>query len=138
MPMTIYKLSSAAAGDSVASLDIQLDGVIRSIHMSLNPAAVDLIDDGADAELSFLSSNTFTNSDVRGSLMIIQSSMGLLTQGGSQTAVNAQISALEIPVNAGERIHLHLQHSGGTASARCHAYLFVEDKGVGRMAGRRR
>ena len=138
MPMTIYKLYGADAGDSVASLDVQLDGDIMAIHMSMMCTGAALVNDGGQAELSFLSTNTFTNSDVRGSLMIIQSRLGFLTTGGGNTAINANVSSLEIPVNAGERVHLHIQHLGGVTAATTNAYIFVKDKGTGRIAGRRR
>lgn len=138
MPMTVYKLFATATGDSAASLDIQLDGEIMAIHMSCAPAGVDALNDGVEAEVSFLSSNSLSNNDTRGSLMIIQSALGMLTQGGNNSAVNANISSLEIPVSAGERIHLHILLSGGATSGSVHAYLFVRDKGVPRIPGRRR
>lgn len=138
MPMTIYKLYGAAAGDSIASLDIQLDGEIQAIHMTMSVNGADALNDGAESELSFLSSNTFANSDARGSLMIVQSAMGFLTQGGGNVAVNAQISSLQIPVSAGERVHLHINLAGGASSAPTQAYMFVSDKGTPRIPGRRR
>jgi len=136
--MTIYKLYGSVTGDSVASLDIQLDGEIMAIHMTQRVTGVDALEDGAEAELSFLSTNSFANNDVRGSLMTIQGSLGVLTQGGNNTGINAQVSSLEIPVSAGERIHLHINLRGGASAANTHAYLYVRDKGVARIPGRRR
>lgn len=138
MPMTIYKLYGFADGDSIASLDIQMDGDITAVHMSTSPVGFDALDDAVSAECSFLSSNSFGNSDTRGSIMIIQSRLGMLTQGGCNSAVNAQISSMEVPVAAGERIHLHIALGGGTVSAGTHAYLYVRDKGTPRIPGRRR
>lgn len=138
MPMTIYKLYSAAFGDSTASLDIQLDGVIQSIHMTGRANGIDALNDGFEAEVSFLSTNSFTSNDTRGSLMIIQSCLGMLTDGGGNLSVNAQISTLMVPVAAGERVHLHAAAIGGSTGGAVHAFLFVEDKGIQRISGRRR
>lgn len=138
MPMTIYKLFASTSGDSVASLDIQLDGEIQAIHMSGEAVAADALDDGYKAELSFLSTNTFSNNDVRGSLMTIQAKLGLLTQGGGNVATNAQISSLGIPVAAGERVHLHISFAGGISAAAVFAYMYIQDKGTPRIPGRRR
>lgn len=138
MPMTIYKLHASTAGDSVASLDIQLDGEIESIHMAMFAADCDALNDAALAEMSFLSTNSFTSNDVRGSLMIVQSGIGFLTQGGGNMAQNANISSLQIPVAAGERIHLHISLIGGCSSAATHGYMYVRDKGTPRIPGRRR
>lgn len=138
MPMTIYKLFASAAGDSIASLDIQLDGDMMAIHMTMHVSNCDLLDDGAGAELSFLSSNSFASSDTRGSLMIIQSRLMMLTTGGGNAGVNANISSLEVPVAAGERIHMHIQLTGGASAANTHAYMYVRDKGTPRIPGRRR
>lgn len=138
MPMTIYKLYASSGGDSVASLDIQMDGTITAIHMSIKVIGIDALDDGGDAELSFLSTNSFGSNDVRGSLMTIQCKVGLLTQGGGPASANAQVSSLEIPVAAGERIHMHIAFTGGPVSAPTHGYLYVADKGIARLPGRRR
>lgn len=138
MPMTIYKLRANDNGDSVASLDIQIDGIITAIYMTGKGSDVNAQDDGWMAETSFLSSNSFGVNDVRGSLMIIQSELGALTSGGLNTAVNANISSMEIPVAAGERIHMHILKIGTTGSCTVHAYLYVLDKGTPRIPGRRR
>lgn len=138
MGMTIYKLYSGTAGDSVASLDIQLDGEIESILMSCDASGVNLMDEGVQVEVSFLSTNTFAVNDSRGSLMIIQSRSGLLTSGALNSAINMSVSALGVPVAAGERIHLHILDIGTISGRTGMAYLYVRDKGVSRMAPRRR
>lgn len=138
MPMTIYKLWSDQVGDSVASLDVQLDGNITSILLACQAGGVDVLNEGVSAEVSFLSSNTISSNDVRGSLMAIQSRLGAITTGGMNTAQNISVSTLYIPVNAGERIHLHIEDIGTLASRTAFCYLYVEDKGTGRTAGRRR
>lgn len=138
MPMTIYKLYAAVATDDAASLDIQMDGTIKSMLMTARWQGVDAINEGGMAEMSFLSTNTFSANDARGSLMLIQSISGLLTSGMLQTAVNQSLSSLEIPVAAGERIHLHIVNNGTITTVEVHGYLFVEDKGIQRVPGRRR
>lgn len=138
MPMTIYKLRANGNGDSLASLDIQIDGIITAIFMTGKGSGMDALNDGWMAEVSFLSSSTFTVNDVRGSLMTIQSEIGFLTTGGCNTGVNANISSMEVPVSAGERIHMHILHLGTISSATVHCYLYVLDKGTPRIPGRRR
>lgn len=138
MPMTIYKLYADGAGDSVASLDIQIDGIITSMMMTTVPLGVNVLDEGVQAEVSFLSSNTFTTNDARGSLMMLNSCLGAITTGGCNTAMNCAISSLEIPVSAGERIHLHILDIGTVTDRATHCYLYVLDKGTPRTPGRRR
>ncbi len=136
--MTIYKLHTTSSGDSVASLDIQLDGIIQAIHMTMRLTGVNGLNEGQEAEISFLSTSTFGVNDVRGSLMIIQSQTGFLTSGMANVATNSQVSSLEIPVNAGERIHMHTNDVGAPGGRSVHGYLYVADKGILRQAGRRR
>lgn len=138
MPMTIYKMFANTAGDSQASSDVQLDGTIRAMLMSARFDGCDGLNDGGQAECSFLSTNSFAANDVRGSLMMLQSTSGMLTSGMLQTAMNIDISSLEIPVNAGERIHLHTALFGGATAIEVHVYLYVLDRGVARTAARRR
>lgn len=138
MPMTIYKLFGSTGGDSIASLDIQMDGEIKSIHMTCRANGVNAADEGMVAEISFLSTNTFGANDARGSLMMIQTNVGLLTSGMGPSAINASISSLEIPVAAGERVHMHISDFGTLTGRDAHAYLYVQDKGIARIPGRRR
>ncbi len=138
MAMTIYKLYGTGDGESISSVDVQMDGIIQSLMMTGYCTGADALNDGFFAELSFLSSNSKTSSDTRGSLMIIQSLFGLLTSGGFNSGVNMGVSSLEIPVAAGERVHLHISQLGGITAAFVHAFMYVRDKGTVRAAGRRR
>lgn len=138
MPMTIYKLYGTAATDDCASLDIQIDGIITAIHMTALAMGVNAADEGLYAECSFLSTNTFSANDARGSLMIIEVVSGMLTSGMGMMAANASIASLEIPVAAGERIHMHISDIGTLSSRNAHAFLYVLDKGTPRIPGRRR
>ncbi len=137
MPMTIYKLFGSVSQDSSATIDVQLDGEIQSILMTTDCSGADALNDGMRAELSFLSTNSFGTNDTRGSLMMIHNRMGILTQGGGNMDNNFSVSGLEVPVNAGERLHLHISHQGG-ATGTCHAYVYIRDKGVTRTPPRRR
>ncbi len=132
MPMTIYKLYASSSGDSVASFDVQLDGEIKALLMSADASGADALNEGVLAELSFLSSNTFANSDVRGSLMTIQIRFGVLTSGGMNASENYHVSGLEVPVNAGERIFLHVSDQGTLTGRNVYAYLYIKDKGTSR------
>lgn len=139
MGMTIYKLFADALGDSVGSLDIQIDGTITSVMMTGSAAGQDVLNDGWQAEVSFLSTNTFAANDVRGSIMTVQSRFGVLsTEGGHNSAINMTSGAVKIPVSAGERVHLHLAEFGTLTARQVHCYLYVEDKGTARIPGRRR
>lgn len=126
--MSVYKLYAVGTGgteNSLAALDIQFDGVITSIFMTMIHDG-DANDEFANAEVSFLSTNTMASNDARGSLMIIGTQMGLTTSGVATNNVNASTGPVEIAVVAGERVHLHISASAGLG-AQCQCYLYVVD-----------
>ena len=127
----IYKLFGAvpnnATTDSIASLDIQEDGFITAVAMYIDPSTLDAVDDEVRCEVSFMSSNTFTVNDTRGSIFQHGVSQQFLTSGGGMGSLNASISGLLVPVEGGERVHLHsLSVLGGSGSS-VTVYLYVED-----------
>ena len=136
--MSVYKLyfNIVADLDSVASLDIQNDGYITGLSWFMTPVGCDALNDGVAAEVSFMSTNTFNVSDVRGSIDMVGSVINFLTSGGGNMAVVKNMENLKVPVNAGERIHLHGNITGGGTAA-THVYLYVED-GVEDTKPRRR
>ncbi len=138
--MSVYKIYgtsvSATVSNSLATLDIQVDGLIVALLTDINPNGMDALNDEVLMELSFLSSNTFTINDSRGSLIVASLGQNFLTSGGGVGGGNASIGGLSIPVNAGERIHLHTSSSSGV-TAGCTGYLYVND-GVDLKPARRR
>lgn len=138
--MTIYKLmGSAPAGvttDSLATIDIQNDGHIVAIAMMAAPEGMDALGDFYWAEVSFMSTSTFANNDVRGSLLMLAAFQNFLTTGGGGGGGQANLSGVRLPVAAGERIHLHTFMDTGV-SGRVQVYLYIED-GVGDSKPKRR
>ncbi|KKK90953.1 hypothetical protein LCGC14_2717840, partial [marine sediment metagenome] len=96
MAMTIYKMAGVTLADSTAVIDIQTDGEIKAIFMSLEGIGFNAADEETRAELSFASANSFGTNDVRGSLMQLRVASGLLTSGMMQSSANAGISGLSI------------------------------------------
>lgn len=138
MAMTVYKLYAGAVGDSAASLDIQLDGEIEAIMMGVEASGVQAADEGVAAEVSFMSTSSFTVNDTRGSLMMLQYRVGLLTSGMAPAGSHMAVGNLEIPVGQGERIHLHVTDFGTVTARRAWAYIYVRDRGIARTPTRRR
>lgn len=133
--MSIYKLFGAGSGgteNSLASLDIQNEGVIVGIWGSLL-GDLDADTETLSVEASFLSTNTIASNDARGSLFLLSAQTAGAANFLSQ---NAGISGLAIPVAAGERVHLHVVASAGvTCSA--HIYLHVNDGASAELRRRR-
>lgn len=134
--MTIYKLYNefTSSADSGALLDIQFDGVITAIDWNVR-ADLDADTEAYNVELSFLSTNTFTVNDSRGSISMV-GAQASGTPGFIDHVVAKGLSGLAIPVTAGERVHLH-GTLAGTASVRAHCYLHVEDRADPRLRRRR-
>jgi len=133
--MSVYKLGvlqSQAVGDDVASLDVQFDGHITAIDWSMD-ADIDAADETTNAEVSFLSVNTIGANDARGSISACKAAISLVTAESGLTSVNKTISGLRIPVNQGERIHLHTTGS----IVGIEVYLYVEDSSDPRLRRRR-
>lgn len=126
--MSTYKLFGAGTGgveNGVAQIDIQFDGTISSIHGSMI-STVDADDEFASVEASFLATNTTAVNDARGSLITLQAQSSLVTSGFSINGVNSGVGPVDIPVNAGERIFLHINSSAGVVTS-AQIYLYVLD-----------
>jgi len=126
--MSIYKLFGSATGgseSSVANLDIQFDGVITAMHACMF-ADFDVDGESATAEASFLSTSTIANNDARGSLLTIQGSNAQAAAGTAVVAINSGVSGVNIPVTAGERVHLHFENTAGV-TGQAHFYFYVDD-----------
>lgn len=143
MSDVIYKLfGQAVAGatsDSLATVDIQDDGFIEGVLLNVAPRDADALGDQLAMEISFSSSNTFTNNDVRSSIALIGTRQAFLTSGGGPSNGTIFLSFMKgIPLTAGERIHMHVVASAGV-TGECTAYLYtVTDRGSRRTTRRRR
>jgi len=133
--LSVYKLFGSGTGgaeNSIASLDIQFDGLIRAIHGAL---IADLDADGEYcwSEASFLSSNTVSVNDSRGSLIIL----GVQTSNTVNViSANSGIGGLAIAVSSGERVHLHANATAGVTST-AQIYIYVEDGAAVNLRRRR-
>ncbi len=136
--MSIYKLFGGGTGgteNSVANLDVQFEGSIVAIFGSMH-ADLDADAETCAAEVSFLSSNTVTTNDSRGSLFQMQVRTNETGTGKGDGSANAGISGLNIAVAAGERIHLHLVSTSGVVSVN-HFYIYVDDQASPALRRRR-
>jgi len=137
--MRVYKLQAtvaAGSNDSIAQLDIVEDGKIRAVQWAGSPSGMDLLSDHFRAEISFSSSNTLDNNDVRQSISGVAVSQNFLTSGGGATSVNQSIVGLNLNVIAGERIHMHSNAATGVGGA-LSCYIYVEDGSGGKTRSRR-
>lgn len=137
--MSLYKLYAGitVTSDDVASLDIALDGIITGVFWSVALQGMDALSDTFRSEVSFMSSSTFGSNDSRGTISMFSAGQNFLTSGGGTPQGNVSIDDLEIPVVAGERIHLHgLVDTGVSGHTTC--YIFVKDAAASTAPPRRR
>lgn len=135
---TAYQLYATGTATTAAAAmwDARNDGTIRGIH--LNVVATGANAGGGGIELSFGSTANHTTNDTMG---VIAS---LYVHGESNaTPVSAVESVfldnLDIPLQAGERLYVHLYEEGTTTAVRVRATLYVEEKGgLNRPSTRRR
>lgn len=139
--MDIYKLygTTATDTDALAQVDIQVDGHIVAASLELWTGAADALTDGAQAEVSFASSNGFSSNDTKSSFIHAAAQQTFLTSGGGPVNARTVLTGLAIEVAAGERIFLHVDISGAITCFFV-AYLYVMALGdsAGRPAARRR
>ena len=137
--MSIYKMfnSFAASADSGASLDIQFDGQLVVIDWNVN-GDFDADLERYEIEVSFLSTNTFSSNDSRGSLSQVGARAAAAGTPASLVVDSTQkvVTGLDIPVVQGERVHLHGSITGlGVVAAT--VYLHVNDRAATRIRRRR-
>ena len=141
MSDTIYKLHAvvSASTDAAASVDIQDDGHIEGMLLTLSCQDADALNDGGRLEVSFSSTSAFSANDTRASIGGIDIVQNFLTTGGGAMA-NQVFCAFSkgIPVAAGERIFLHVFESGAVTQLKATAWLYVVTTGARRRASARR
>lgn len=154
---TIIKVSGTVPANvttsGIASIDIPEDGeilciggVITGIHV-VAPGSTNANESvQLAAELSFLSTNQIGVNDARGTIAGLGLAMALLFGeaaetggGGFKFSEMADICPPEgIPVNAGERIHLHGYSSRAEYTAKATFLLYLKTAGGARRARKRR
>ncbi len=138
----VVRLAGTGSGgtqNDLAAVDMIQDGAIVAVAAHLLPREVSGSDLAFRAEVSFLSTNQIQQNDARGTIAKIEEALFMDTQVGSQSQGRSLFLALPaggIPVNAGERIHLHYSGSTG-ADAEITFDLYLDLKGSTRRAGRR-
>lgn len=125
--MEVYKLAfsgQTADANAVASLDIREDGHIVAIAAEIDVTGMDVLNDGAQAEVSFASTSGYYTNDTHASMLTVGTRLGAITTGGVQAHAQREISGLAIAVAAGERIYAHLDVTG-TVNASGQFYMYV-------------
>jgi hypothetical protein len=132
--MSIIKMVTSSVGALTvvsSQIDIPAAGVIRTIAggLTVTQDATPAAQDSVIAELSFLSTSTFTTNDARGSLC--QVSWGLTFQDAARLITHGVhfcvLTPIAVKVAAGERMFLHLQANQTDIVANTVFYLFVDD-----------
>jgi len=133
-------VSAAATADDVTAVDVPQDGEIESIWCSHRGSGMDALNDSYVIELSFASSNTFNNNDARISIISWSAIQAFLTSGGGVEGKETFVGGINIPVFAGERLHVHVSLGGGTTQANAEIYLYYRTRGGAppRRSARRR
>ena len=138
-PIKIFGAGTiSVATNDVAAIDIPEDGEILAILGTLNASGMDDAD-RASCELSFLSTNQIQINDARGSILEVSIRSVLSTNGGLIAAESVALSfspGSGIPVNAGERIHLHTE--GTTGVTPTGMFMIYLSAGRAKRASRRR
>lgn len=142
MPADIIQkifVNAGATADDVAAIDVPADGFIESIFWHVRGTGMDALDDTVRFELSFGSSSTFNTNDSRISILDVSVTQQFLTSGGGVQGESGFMGNVNIPVFAGERIHVHYTESGTPSSGTFHAYLYYSARGAApRRSTRRR
>lgn len=134
----MYGTLTSASTDSVVTVDIQDNGFIEGVLMDLTGTGMDALDDIAAAEISFGSSNAFTQNDARASIAMLRLTQNFLTSGGGASGKSVFLAFPKgIPVGAGERVHMHMSASTGV-TALLNAYLYCTVNSRRRTARRNR
>ena len=130
----VHKLyaSVTAAADGVASLDIIEPGNIVAIQAWMNVTQATGDGDGMQAEVSFASANGFGTNDTRSSIFGMSMMQNLLTSGMAPSWYSESLSGLQIPVNMGERLYLHINELGSVTSMIASIWLHFLPKPIPR------
>lgn len=134
--MRIYKIhANVAAGtnDGIAQLDVVEDGKIVALAACGAPLGLDAANDEYRVELSFASTNTLDNNDVRQSIFEVGNGQSGV---GGMGNINHSITGLDINVLGGERLFIHSFASAGV-SGRVSFHIYIKDGSGGKTRARR-
>lgn len=136
--ITLTKLSVTGSADDIASIDVPEDGFIVGLLMSIIDATL-ASGENVVSEVSFLSTSQNTSNDARGLIGMLSMGVGVVTTSGNGQAAQSLFLNFGdgIPVNAGERIHLHTDITGAPSAGLRNA-LYFSTKGGGRRSAKRR
>lgn len=136
--ITVAFSGITATAASVANVDMPEDAEIVAISSRISDNTL-LTTESIRTQLSFLSSSQIDTNDARGVIFETQLTAGTLqTNGFIRGDANHAISLPDgIPVNAGERIHMHVNVTG-TPNGSATFILYLRTKGGGRRSVRRR
>lgn len=125
------QMYSNAVQDAAASIDMQDDGVIVGCYLGFRVSSVAADTDGAAAEVSFASTNSFTVNDARNVIARGEISAAVITAASAIAASFSNFWSFGegLPFFGGERIFLHTQNLTGGLLERAHALLIIEFKG---------
>lgn len=135
----MHKGSQATSADSIASIDIPEDGKLVAIQAMISDVTITAAE-VCLVEISFLSTNQISSNDARGSIFQFSLGHGVdVTSGGHNGYMNTYAAFPDgIPINAGERIHMHCVIVGSLdAAIACMLYLDTRGTGVRRARKRR-
>lgn len=124
----VVSVIAANVGDSTVAVDVPQDGWLESMYWNFHGSGMDALNDAYTVELSFASSNTLNNNDARISIWEITEIQQFLTTGGGANGLVGFMQP-EIPLFAGERLHVHTAVVGGTVSINGSIYLYHRTRG---------
>lgn len=128
--VTILMVSSAAAADDVAQIDVPDDGIIVGCWCQITGMTMDAEADHVGMMVSFGSTSVFDTNDAR-------TVIGMAHVGGSGAGVLTNVPSVQsvmvpypdgMEVFAGERIHMHTQKNGGADIQDARALLVFKFK----------
>lgn len=124
--------------DAIASLDIPTDGYITGVDWDVEWDC-DADTEFLRAELSFVSTTQIQQNDVRGRISSVSSRISFTTSGLGVGQIQKFVGPLDTPVNAGERLYLHVTTTAGVVgNLRCNLHLDVSLSRIQRRFARRR
>lgn len=126
----LVSVAAAGVGDSTVAVDVPNDGFIESMFVNMRGNGMDALGDSYGVELSFASSNTFNSNDSRITMIQVGEEFNVLTSGASASGIVASLIGIDIPVNAGERLHVHTAVAGGTTNINGVIFLYYSTRGA--------
>lgn len=129
--------NASTTTDSMVSIDVPEDGKIVGVHLNLRAPNMEA-GKYAQVELSFLSTSQTSSNDARGVIARTVIATSLLNTNGLASGHGNEAYSFKsgLPVNAGERLHLHYG-TNTTSTVHSHVVITFEFKGPLR-SGRRR